>query len=224
MSVPGRESRAHSFWSDVSVASASGSAAPAAAVAASLPATSLASDGESAPISMRALVETEHREVFLEICQPPPAKAIVTCIEVLSQSNKRPGSKGWRLYQRKRPAYLAGQAHFVEIDLLRGGRRLQMADDWPASPYYLLICRKNEAPLCKVWPAFFERPLPRINVPLLAPDPDITLDIQPLIAQIYSRSRYDRDIDYSQPIHPPLSAAETAWLQERLRKGQDFTQ
>jgi hypothetical protein len=90
--------------------------------------------------------------------------------------------------------------------------------------YYLLVCRKNEAPMCKVWPAFFQRPLPRIGIPLLAPDSDITLDIQPLIAQIYSRSCYDRDINYGQPIQPPLSAAETAWLEERLREGQSCTQ
>jgi hypothetical protein len=35
------------------------------------------------------------------------------------------------LYNRKRRAYLSGQAHFVEIDLLRGGRRFRMVDDWP---------------------------------------------------------------------------------------------
>ncbi len=88
----------------------------------------------------------------------------------------------------------------------------------PLTPYYLLVCRKNEAPTCKVWPAFFHRPLPPIGIPLLAPDPDIALDLQPLVANVYSRSRYDRDIDYSQPIDPPLSPAETAWLQERLQE------
>jgi hypothetical protein len=96
MSVRGSETREHSFWSDVSVASAA--AAPAATVAASLTGTSLAPDGETAPIAMQALVETEYREVFLEIREPPPAKTLVTCIEVLSPSNKRPGTKGWRLY------------------------------------------------------------------------------------------------------------------------------
>jgi len=218
MSRAGKEPREHRFWPDISVASPS--AAPTAAVASSLPATSLTSDGETAPISISAFVETEYREIFLEIRQPPPAKELVTCIEVLSPSNKRTGTKGWRHYTRKRRAYLAGKSHFVEIDLLRGGRRLPMADDWPLSPYYLLVCRKNEAPLCKVWPAFFNRPLPRIEIPLLPPDPDITLDLQPLIEKIYSRSRYERDIDYSQPIDPPLGPTETQWLQDRLGVGQ----
>ena len=222
MSPPEREVGEHSFYSDLFVASTSG--AQTATAAADLHTNPLASDGEAAPISIQALVETEYREIFLEIRQPPPAKKLVTCIEVLSPSNKRPGTKGWRLYNRKRRAYLAGHAHFVEIDLLRGGRRLRMAGEWPASPYYLLVCRRNEAPTCKVWPAFFNRPLPTIKIPLLAPDPDLALDLQPLVEKIYIRSRYDRDIDYHQPIRPPLDPAETEWLQERLRQRQVATQ
>jgi Protein of unknown function (DUF4058) len=46
----------------------------------------------------------------------------------------------------------------------------------------------------------FNRPLPPIDFPLLDPDPDIALDLQPLMERIYGRSRYERDIDYSQPI------------------------
>jgi hypothetical protein len=212
-SPPGEEPREHRFWPDISVASTS--VGPTATVATSQPAASPASDGESGPIMISAFVETEYREVFLEIRLPPPAKRLVARIEILSPSNKRPGTKGWRLFNRKRQAYLAGQAHYVEIDLLRGGRRLRMAEDWPDSPYYLLVCRKNEAPLCKVWPAFSDRPLPRIDIPLLAPDPDIALELQPLIEKIYSRSRYERDIDYRQPIDPPLSSAEKAWLDDQ---------
>jgi hypothetical protein len=221
MSRPGNESREHRFRPEVGVAATA--AVPTAVMASSRPADSLMSDDESGPIAICAFVETEYREIFLEIRLPPPAKRLVTCIEVLSPSNKSPGTKGWRLYNRKRRAYLSGQAHFVEIDLLRGGRRFRMADDWPDSPYYLLACRKNEAALCKVWPAFFNRPLPRNNIPLLAPDPDIALDLQPLVEKIYTRSRYQRDIDYGQPIEPPLSPAETAWLQERLREPREPT-
>ena len=51
---------------------------------------------------------------------------------------------------------------------------------------------------------------------LAPPDPDISLDIQPFFESIYSRSRYQRDIDYRRAIDPPLSADQAAWLQERL--------
>ncbi len=171
---------------------------------------------ENAPIRMRALVEVEHREGFLEIRELNPERKLVTCIEVLSPSNKRPGTPGWLQYTRKRQAYREGAANFVEIDLLRGGRRMPMEDDWPDSPYYVLVCRKPEAPHCTVWPAHFHRPLPTLTVPLAPPDADIHLLLQPLIDAVYARSRYDRDINYRQALHPPLSPTETAWLAQRL--------
>jgi hypothetical protein len=176
-----------------------------------------AADGQPAPITMRALVETEHREGFLEIRELQPDRKLVTCIEVLSPSNKRVGTPGWLQYARKRQAYLEGAAHFVEIDLLRGGGRMPMEDDWPESPYYLLVSRKHEAPRCTVWSAHYLRPLPPIPIPLVSPDPDVTLALQPLVEAVYARSRYDRDIDYQRPLDPPLGPAEATWLQQRLR-------
>src|SRR5262249_49213270 len=149
-----------------------------------------------------------------------PERKLVTGIEVLSPSNKRPNTKGWRLYHRKRLAFLSGYANFVEIDLLRRGRRMPMVSAWPDSPYYLLVCRKKQAPRCSGWPAFFTRPLPLIRIPLLPPDPDISLDLQPMVEAIYARSRYERDIDYRQPLQPPLSPPEQAWLEEQLRQHQ----
>jgi hypothetical protein len=167
---------------------------------------------------MRALVKAEYREPFLEIRQVDPERKLVTGIEVLSPSNKRPNTKGWRLYHRKRLAFLSGYANFVEIDLLRRGRRMPMVSAWPDSPYYLLVCRKKQAPRCSVWPASFAEPLPPIPIPLLAPDPDISLDLQPFVAAIYARSRYERDIDYRRPLQLPLGPAEQAWLDEHLRQ------
>jgi hypothetical protein len=170
------------------------------------------------PVMMRALVKAEYREPFLEIRQVEPEHKLVTAIEILSPSNKRANTKGWRLYYRKRLAFLSGHANFVEIDLLRRGRRMPMVSRWPDSPYYLLVCRKKQAPRCAVWPAYFYEPLPPIPIPLLPPDADIMLDLQPLVAAIYTRSRYERDIDYGQPLQPPLSSDEAAWLEEQLRE------
>lgn len=137
-------------------------------------------------------------------------------ISVLSPSNKKKGSLGWKKYLRKRQALLLGQANLVEIDLLRGGTRLPMLDPWPPSPYYALVARAEQAPYCKVWPAHFDRPLPTIPVPLSKPDPDLSLALQPLVDSIYERSRYGKDIDYTKPLMPPLSAKEVAWLEKRL--------
>jgi hypothetical protein len=59
--------------------------------------------------------------------------------------------------------------------------------------------------------------LPPIPVPLAKPDPDISLELQPMLDEIYERFRYERSIDYKKPLSPPLSAADTAWLKQRLR-------
>jgi len=195
------------------LASARGAEQPAAAATTAVLETP---EGQPAPIRMRALVETEYREGFLEIRELNPQRKLITCIEVLSPSNKRSGTPGWVQYSRKRQVYLEGASNFVEIDLLRGGRRMPMADAWPDSPYYLLVCRQQEAPHCTVWHAHFLRPLPPIPIPLAPPDADITLTLQPLVGAVYARSHYERDIDYRQPLHPPLSPGEAAWLEERL--------
>ncbi len=140
-------------------------------------------------------------------------------IEVLSPSNKRLGTEGWELYQRKRQSVLPGNVNLVEIDLLRGGQRMPMLDLWPDSPYTLLVARAR-AHLYRVWRAHYRRPLPVIPVPLAKPDPDIRLDVQPMINEIYRRFRYGRSIDYRKPLNPPLDAAETGWLKQQLQAGR----
>src|SRR5262249_28667708 len=97
-------------------------------------------------------------------------------------------------------------------------RRMPMADPWPESPYYLLVCREPQAPRCKVWPAQFRYPLPVIPIPLNAPDPDISLSIQPMLESIYARSRYEQDIDYRRLLDPPLSREGAAWRGGRVRE------
>jgi hypothetical protein len=179
-----------------------------------------ASQGTIAPVLIPALIKASYREPFIEIRQVDPEHKLITGIEVLSPSNKRPNSKGWRLYHRKRLAFLRGYAHLVEIDLLRAGRRMPMARPWPDSPYYLMVCRKKQASRCAVYPAYFSQRLPPVPIPLAPPDADILLDVQPFIEAIYARSRYERDIDYRLPLNPPLSPAEAAWLEERLREQQ----
>lgn len=177
-------------------------------------------DADSGPIAMRAMVRTEFREGFLEIREAHGDRQVVTAIEVLSPSNKRFGSEGWLEYLCKRQACLSGLVNFVEIDLLRRGRRMPMEDDWPESPYCLLVCRKAEAPRCSVWRAYSTRPLPQIPIPLAPPDADVTLSIQPLVDAIYERSQYEADIDYRQRLNPPLSPAEAAWLEQWLLEGR----
>jgi len=171
---------------------------------------------EETAVEMVGLIETEFREMFIDIHEVEPQHRLVTGIEVLSPANKRPGTVGWYQYERKRKVFLEGHANLVELDLLRSGKRHAMAQSWPESPYYLLVMRKELAPRCKVWAGGYREPLPRIPVPLAQPDADVALDLQTLINAVYDRSRYRRDIDYGQSIRPALAVEDNPWLQARL--------
>jgi hypothetical protein len=176
---------------------------------------------DTGAVTMQAFIDERFRENFIEIYTDEPQPRLVTCIEVLSPSNKQSGNKGWKLYLRKRNALMLGKANLVEIDLVRGGRRMPMVEPWPKSPYYLLVGREDRVPYCRVWPVYFNQPLPEIPVPLASPDPDIPLALQPMIEAVYERSRYGRRLDYGKALTMPLSPEESAWLTERLRGGAD---
>ncbi len=209
----------HRFEPDVKILSPREGAAPATAV---LEQTSETAVGES--IEMVATIEDSFDETFIDIFEADPERRLVTSIEVLSPANKRPGSESRGLYLRKRQALMMGEANLVEIDLLRGGKRMPMRGKWPNSPYTLLLARKEQnpqdlerlAPRCRVWPAHFDRPLPVIPVPLTKAHADLQLDLQPLVAAIYERSRYAEVIDYTKPLAPPLSRKEAAWVRALL--------
>jgi hypothetical protein len=174
-------------------------------------------------VMMEAFIAEHFRETFLEILEPRADEPLVTCIEVLSPSNKRRGSEGWELYLRNRHALLLGQANLVEIDLLRGGTKFPMHSLWPDSPYTLLVCRQTSAPTCKVTKAHFRKRLPALTIPLRSPDPDVTIDLQPMLELIYEVSRYEVTIDYAKPLDPSLPPEDAAWLAE-ARKAHEATQ
>jgi hypothetical protein len=209
----GKESRRHQMLPDVAVLAATPSRKRRGTTAT---AVHVAEEANGTSVTMQALLEVEFREMFIEIRQLRPQRRLITTIELLSPSNKRPDTPGWQLYLRKRQSSL-GRANLVEIDLLRGGRRMPMADDWPESPYYVLVCRKQDAPRCSVWPAFSLKSLPPLRVPLDPPDSDVTLDLQALANAVSERSHYGEDIDYRKSIRPRLGEDEGRWLRQQLR-------
>ena len=168
------------------------------------------------PLMLRAFITEEYCETFVEIYEAEPEQRLVTTIEVLSPTNKRPDTPGWDLYQRKRQSILLSGLNLVEIDLLRNGQRPPMLDHWPDSPYTLLVSCGDLFKRCRVWPAHFRQPLPTLPVPLAKPDAHIELNLQSMIEAIYERSRYATSIDYRKPLDPPLNAEETRWLTKRL--------
>lgn len=216
--VEPRGKQEYPFLPDVSVTTRRGRKKPA-----SKGTTAVAEpSGPAAPVEMRPFIREEHREKFVEIYEGKPERRLVTIIEVLSPSNKRPNSPGWDEYQRKRQSALLDGVNLVEIDLLRGGERMPMLSPWPDSPYAFAVARALAAAFL-VWPVHIQHPLPPLPVPLLSPDPDIPLNLQPMIEAIYRRFRYEQSIDYTRPLAPPLMPEEAVWLERQLqarRKGR----
>lgn len=171
-------------------------------------------------MELPACVEFEDRETFLDIYKLDPDRKLVTSIEILSPSNKRRGSAGWDQYERKRSIFIHGHAHLVEIDLLRRGRRHAMVESWPDSPYVISVLRREKAPVAEIWQAYSLQPLPKIPIPLKSPDPDIVIALQPLVEEIYERSRYFDDMKYGEPIKPPLAPDEARFLTGFLAEGK----
>src|SRR5437762_3272585 len=64
-------------------------------------------------------------EGYIEIVDVKTGYRVITSIEVLSPTNKRPG-EGQQLYLKKRDDMKLARVNTVEIDLLRGGNRVLM--------------------------------------------------------------------------------------------------
>ena len=107
-----------------------------------------------------------------------------------------------------------GRAHFIEIDLLRGGPRMPWLD-LPECDYCVVVSRAERRPKAGVWPIRLRDRLPVIPVPLREGDPDARLDLQELLHRIYDAAGYAYDI-YSGSPEPPLSPDETAWAEAVL--------
>src|SRR5262245_28615661 len=137
-------------------------------------------------------------------------RRLVTAIELLSPTNKR--GVGRREYQKKRRRILRSEAHLVEIDLLRAGRRVPMERALPPAPYYVYVGREELRPMTDVWPIRLDQPLPQIPIPLLAGDADVMLDLQQALTAVYDLSDYGLELDYSKPPGVPLTPEESAWV------------
>lgn len=167
-----------------------------------------------APLMLNALLPESVPEAYLEI-RDVEQRRLVTAIEVLSPSNKRgPGGEAFR---KKRQELLAGESHYVEIDLLRVGERFPLAGPLPSVPYFVFLSRATRRPRVEIWPIPLDQPLPTVPVPLLADDPDVMLDLQQAFQTIYEWYGYDRAADHDGAPPLPLAPEQQAWADERLR-------
>lgn len=173
-----------------------------------------------ARVTLTLPIPVEMRRAFLTIRDRDNLQ-VVAEIELLSPWNKRPGSDGVREYARKRETVLRSSAHLVELDLLRGGQRLETLEKLPAGDYYALVSRERRRPKVEVYAWSLRQPLPTVPIPLAGSDPDVPLDLQAVFTSVYDRAGYDYSLDYTRPVEPPLSEEDAAWAREVLAKAHE---
>ena len=161
-------------------------------------------------------------ETFLEV-RSTEGDRLVTAVEVLSLSNKTPGDKGRAAYRRKQSEYLREGVALVEIDLLRGGQHTtavsltRLRATAGAVPYHVCVSAPFFDGQRFVSPIRLADPLPTLSVPLDHDVPPVAVALQPLLDQAYDRRLYRRQLRYTSPPEPPLTADQQAWAEGILR-------
>lgn len=173
--------------------------------------------GPVAAKGIRVLVDpadTRHIEIVDD------TGVVITAIEFLSPTNKN-GREGTREYRYKVDRYLSAGVNVVEIDLLRAGAfALNYNPDnlrGAADGVYRAAVSRAEAPHQReVFLIQLREPLPVLPIPLRLDEPEIALELQPLIDLCCQHSGL-RTQHYARPLDPPLEAADAEWAAERLR-------
>ncbi|MGH7127080.1 MAG: DUF4058 family protein [Planctomycetaceae bacterium] len=165
---------------------------------------------EPVTVSLPGFVEV--REPYIRITKRED-RSLVAILELLSPSNKH--NPGFGQYVEKRNEIIGSTVHLIELDLLIGGQRLPMARPLPPAHYYALISRGDRRPDSTVYAWTVRHCLPTIPVPLLSPDPDVTINLNAVFATAWQRGRYERAINYTE--RPELSLAEPhlRWVVQR---------
>jgi Protein of unknown function (DUF4058) len=165
---------------------------------------------ELEPVMIPRIILEEVRETFIRVIHRTDRK-LVTVVELLSPDNK--AGTGYGAYMAKRDDLCRGEVHLVELDFLAGGHRMPMAGPLPPGDAFAIVARWNRRPVCEVYPWSIRRPLPTIRFPLLAPEPDVALDLAAIFATTFERGRYARSIDYQAPLAIGLNPEDRAWAE-----------
>jgi hypothetical protein len=169
---------------------------------------------------MIELEDEPETQTFVEIRDVASESQIVTVLDVLSPSNKRPGDAQEQDLRKQQEIRQAG-VNLVEIDLLREGDwivavPLDALEQGLRTPYRAVVRRGWRRLRAEYYPIVLSDRLPKIKVPLRPTDADVALDVQALLEQCYEDGGYD-DIDYATEPKPPLRGAER-WSAQLLRR------
>lgn len=154
---------------------------------------------------------------YLVVRELEQLQRVLAVVELLSPSNKS-GDYAAK-YREKRRRFLLSNAHFMEIDFLRGGANpsRDLFPELPRTPYFIFVARKTLAGRNdEGYPLQLQDPLPVVALPLGAPRPDLPLDLPAAFRAAYDLAIRRGSIRYQQetPPPPPLSEADAAWVKQ----------
>jgi Protein of unknown function (DUF4058) len=172
------------------------------------------------PVQFGAIAVTipmpqEVRQGYIEIREVETGD-VIAAIEVLSPTNKRAG-KGRKVYESKRRQVLSSPTHLIEIDLLRGGKSMQILNPIPQTDYRILISRENCRPQAQLYAFSIRQEIPKFLLPLQPGDSEPVVDLQNLLMGVYDRAGFDLAINYNLEPLPPLKKEDRVWADALLR-------
>ena len=180
--------------------------------------------------SLEFVVHSEAvRHYFVEIRDSSEGHKLITLIENLSPSNKRPApiasiseqaarcARERRPPDRDRPVAL-GRPGLARSQPDRPDRSVD-----PPADYLVLVnraWRRGEGSRIRSSPFGLREWLPCIPVPLKQDEPEVPLDLQFVFNRAYDGGPYRRGaIDFEKPPEPPLSGDDDGWAEGLWRGG-----
>jgi hypothetical protein len=162
-------------------------------------------------------------EPYLEI-QSAEDDRLVTAIEVVSLSNKKPGEAGRTSYRQKQAEFRAGGVNLIEIDLLRAGPHVtsvSLAELRAAGAfdYHVCVSPADTPGRCVVAAFRLADRLPTIPVPLDPGLSPVALDLQAVFDRCYDDGPFAELARYARrDPDPPLAPEQRAWADALLRE------
>ncbi len=173
----------------------------------------IAVEEEAAPV--------ERKQSYLKIFAKDGMR-LVTVVELVSRSNKRPG-KGRKAYLKKQAECKENGVHLVEIDLLRGGPHTtvvplaKLRAKAGAFDYHASIATCGATIRYYAVPIRLAEPLPTIPIPLDPEVEPVRVDLQPLFERTYDTGKYGEFMDFAKPCDPPLTPEQQSWSEGVLK-------